>query len=199
MCALETDCGARGSCVAGRCVAYGATAAINAARRLLFSPVDVAYVRREVDARDAATATLGGAHDEGAVVLLRFSALLPPESNVLEAYLLLERATDVDADPMPTALRAERVTAPWDSRSVSWARQPRFEEAGAPVTRVSPSGGPLVRLDVRALVQRWRRRAQDDFGIAVIAQGASALGLAFALAAAGDRRSVGPRLEVYVK
>jgi hypothetical protein len=193
MCAAGTDCGAQASCVAGRCVAHGATAAIDTARRLLFSPVDIAYLRRDADTGDGATARLGGVRDARAMVLLRFSASLPPEATVLEAYIVLERSTDIDADPTPIALRAERVVDPWDSRSISWARQPRVEEGGATVTRVSAAAGPLVRLEVRGLVQRWRRRTGDDFGVAVVADGESATGMAFAL------ERVGPRLELYVK
>jgi hypothetical protein len=181
MCAAEADCGSRASCVAGRCVAHGATAAIDTARRLLFFPVDLAYMRRDANLRDATTATLGRARDGGAVVFLRFSVALPPEANVLEAYLVLERAIDIDADPTPVAMRAVRIVDPWDGRTASWARQPRVEEVGAPVTRVSPVSGPLVRLDVRALVQRWRRRGAEDFGVAVAADEESSTGIAFAL------------------
>jgi len=199
MCALQGDCGGRASCVAGRCVAHGATAAVDTARRLLFSPVDIAYVRREANGRDEVTATLGSARDPGALVFVRFSASLPPEANVLEAYLLLERATDIDADPTSVSLRAGRVIDPWDGQAISWARQPRVEDVGAPVTRVSPSAGPLVRLDVHEIVQRWRRRAGDDFGMAVIAQGRSATGMAFALAPVAGSAREGPRLELYVK
>jgi hypothetical protein len=181
MCVSEGDCGAQASCVAGRCVAHGATPAIDTARRLLFFPVDLAYVRSDADARDATAATLGGVRDQGAIVLLRFSAPVPAEANVLEAYLVLERAIDVEPDPTPIALHAARIVDPWDGRSVSWARQPRVEEVGAPVTRVSPAAGPLVRLDVRALMQRWRRRTGKDFGVAVVAEGKSFTGMAFAL------------------
>ena len=199
MCAAESDCGGRASCVAGRCVAHGAVAAIDTARRLLFSPVDMAYLRRDGEPGQTGTASLGGVHEGGAMVLLRFSASLPPEANVLEAYVVLERATEIDADPIPISLRAERIAEPWDGRSISWARQPRVDEIGAPVTRVSPAAGPLVRLEVRGLVQRWRRRRDDDFGIAVVAEGQSATGVAFALGPSSAGERVGPRLELYVK
>jgi hypothetical protein len=185
MCASEGDCGAQASCVAGRCVVHGGTPAIDSARRLLFFPADIAYLRADApgaDTRDVAAATLGSARDQAAVVLLRFSARLPAEVHVLEAYLVLERATDGEADPAPITLHATRIVQAWDGRSVSWARQPRLEEAGAPITRVWPSSGRLVRLDVRALVQRWRRRNGEDFGIAVLAEEASSTGIAFALA-----------------
>jgi hypothetical protein len=203
MCASAVDCGDRGACVSGRCLPLGATAAVNTARRLLFAPVDVAYVHRGAGARESATAVLGSADDRDAMALLRFSVPLPPEANVIEAYLLLERPMAADSDPAPIVLRPARVVDSWDSRSVSWARQPRLEDVGAPLTRVAPSGGPLVRLDIRGLLQRWRRRAGGDFGVAVVAEEPSRSGMAFALApvASADPRADlrGPRLELYVK
>jgi hypothetical protein len=180
MCAAQSECAARSSCVSGRCVAQGATAAIDNARRLLFEPVDAAYLRRSGEAGDVAVATFGRAADGGELALLRFAAELPPEANVLEAYLLLERVPNVDADPEPIALHAERIAEPWDSASVSWASSPRVEDIGAPVTRVSPSTGPMVRLEVRELVQAWRRRGHHDFGVAIAAEGTSATGVSLA-------------------
>jgi hypothetical protein len=198
MCAQESDCGAQASCVAGRCVARGATPAIDSARRLLFVPVDVGYARRSVDGRDAAVATLGRA-GESAAVFLRFTVPLAPEVNLLEAYLVLERAIDVDSDPAAIPLHAARVITAWDGRSLSWARQPRVEDVGSPVTRVMPGAGPLVRIDVRELVQRWRRRGRDELGVAVLADGESPTGVAFALAPADtphdrDDPVLGPQL-----
>lgn len=180
----------------------------------MFAPLDVAYVSRTAQGRGATMATLGRAGDEHATVLLRFAASLPPEETVLEAYVVLERAGEVDADPLPIALHAARVVDAWDGGSVSWATQPRVDEVGAPVTRVAPSGGALVRLDVRSLVARWRTHEHGDFGVAVVAEGRSPTGLAFVLrpttsarapvdsvlAAAGPRaQPLGPRLELYVK
>ncbi|MBV9948995.1 MAG: hypothetical protein JOZ69_19255 [Myxococcales bacterium] len=170
MCASELDCGAQASCVAGRCVARGATVAIDTARRVLLPPVDMAYVRSEGTGLPS-EAVLGGSRDRDATLLLRFALSLPPEAMVLEAYLVLERAPGRDVDPGRLLLKTERVVEPWQGRSVTWASQPRVREIGAPVTPVVWSAGPLVRLDVRALVDRWRKRTGDDFGIAVAVEG----------------------------
>jgi hypothetical protein len=184
MCAQESDCGAQASCVAGRCVVHGATAAIDNARRMLVDPVDVGWVQQG-DTPTAgvtpAVATLGRAGDPG-IAFLRFSLPLRSEVKVVEAYLLLERASDFDTDPSPIALHAARVISRWDSRSLSWAHQPAVEEVGAPVTLVTASGGPLVRVDVREIVQRWRRRDRDELGLALVAEGQSVSGVALALA-----------------
>jgi hypothetical protein len=199
MCASQAECGSSGSCVAGRCVANGATPAINTARRLLFTPVDAAFVKRGEGASESppATATLGDGRNPEAMALLRFAMPLPPEATVLEAYILLERAPDVEPDPASVALHAARIVEPWDGRSVSWATQPRVEETGAPVTRVSSSSGPMVRIDVHDLVEQWRLRAGNDYGVAVMAEVGGG-GIPFALRP-GSRDRSGPRLEVYIK
>jgi hypothetical protein len=198
--------------VAGRCVGKGAVPAISTARRMLYDPVEIGYVRRERQPELPSIAALG--RSDGAIAFLRFSIALPPEAGVVEAYLLLDRVTDVDSDPEPIALHLAGVIDAWDARSLSWAVQPRVEEIGSPVTRVHPASGALVRLDARALVERWRRRRSTDFGLAVVsdAPGASGTGsptgMAFALApippGAGDapaREAAprGPRLELYIR
>jgi hypothetical protein len=183
MCVSEPECGAQSSCVAGRCVGHGAVAAISTARRLLVDPLDAAYVRRGGEVRDPPFAVLGA--DDGGVLLLRFSVDLPLEAEVLEAYIVLERAPGVDSDPTLLALHALRVVQPWDGRSVTWGRQPLLVDVGAPVSRVRSSSGPLVRLDVRDIVARWRRRERDDFGVAVMAERPAGRGLPFALRPVG--------------
>jgi hypothetical protein len=196
MCISGGDCGPPSSCVGGRCVARGAVPAISTARRVLYGPVDVGYVSRGASAGAPAIATLG--RGDGALVLLRFSVPLPVEADVLEAYVLIERVSDVDSDPEPIALHAARVTGAWDDRSLSWAQQPRVEEAGAPVTRVLPAAGRRVRLDVRDIVARWRRRSRDDLGLAIVAEGKNPTGIAFALSP-GQDDAAGPELELYLK
>jgi hypothetical protein len=215
MCTMGGDCAATSSCVAGRCVANGAALAISTARRVLYEPVAVGFVRRGGEPGLPAVAALG--RSDGALALFRFSLTLPPEVNVVEAYLLLDRVTDIDPDPTPIALHAVRVIDPWDGRSLSWALQPRVEEVGSPVTRVLPASGPIVRLDVRGIVERWRRREGGDFGLAVVSQPTDrtslGMGMAFALNAGGasggwsdarDRGAgaagpPGPRLELYLR
>ena len=210
MCTSGGDCGAASSCVAGRCVAQGAAVAISTARRVLYDPVEVGYVRRGGEPELPAIAALG--RGDGGLAFLRFSVPLPPETGVVEAYLLLDRVTDVDSDPEPIALHAVRVIDPWDERSLSWAVQPRVEEVGSPVTRVLPASGALVRLDVRVLVERWQHRRGSDFGLAVVTDAPGGAphgrGMAFALAPSGGgwgearARDVGaraPRLELYLR
>jgi hypothetical protein len=193
----QSECGAQSSCVAGRCVGQGAVVAISTARRLVVDPVAVACVRcGETSGRIPATVRLGPA--SGAIVLLRFALDLPAEASVVEAYLDLERVDVGDVEPTPVALHAVRVTAPWDERTVTWASLPLLADVGAPVTRVRSASGARVRVDVQALVQRWRRRERDEFGIAVVGDGAGAAAMAFALRPTAAA-SHAPELELYVK
>ncbi len=188
MCAGGADCAGQSSCVAGRCVAPGAAVAISTARRMLYDPLEIGYVHRGgSDAERPAIAALG--RSDGALAFLRFSVALPREAGVVEAYLLLDRVPDVDSDPQPVALHVVRVIDPWDARSLSWAVQPRIEEVGSPVTRVLPASGELVRLDVRAIVERWRRRGGGDFGLAIVGDGAVASGASESRASEGGASS----------
>jgi len=150
-----------------------------------------------------ALATLGG---EGALLLLRFAVDLPPDRQIVAAFILLERAMAVDGEPDALTLHAARVTEPWDSRSVTWALQPRLEESREVRTRVDPGSGALVRVEVRGIARGWLRRSPDEFGIAVESEGSHRSAMTFALVAGatsprdeGARAVQGPRLELYVK
>jgi hypothetical protein len=155
---------------------------------VLYDPVDAAYLRPGEQAATQGLATVG--RGDGAFAVFRFALPLPPQVTVVEAYLLLEPPDAVDFDPVPVTLRTERVVGPWDSET-SWARRPALQDVGLPETRVD-GGARVVRLEVRSLVERWRRRAKDEMGVAVVADGPSAsrTGVAFVLPA---------RLELYVK
>ena len=102
-------------------------------------------------------------------------------------------------DPAPVVLHVAPVVDRWDGGRTSWADQPRRSKIGLPETRVSAESGARVRLDVRALVERWRRRGEGELSLAVLADGggaSGARGIAFALAPGVAR---GPELELYLR
>jgi hypothetical protein len=178
-------------------------------RRLLFEPCDVAFVEAAAGSGSRSdvppVGTLGSADD--AYVLLRFSVDLPPDAQVLQAYVLLERASGGEALSSEVDLGASRITERWSSASVAWADRPRFGPASGQ-THVARAAGRLTRVDVRDLVTGWARRRRDEFGIAIHGAGGSHRGVAFALRAgpaAGASEQddggtyAGPRLELYVK
>jgi hypothetical protein len=192
MCDAATSCADGTSCVAGRCQKDGAVASIQASRRILLEPVDVAYVRRGDSPSGGSLPAIFALGRNGlgdAALLLRFSASLPPDAAVVEAYVLLERSDAMDADPVPIALHAARIVEQWDPRVVTWATGPRLEETRSPSSLVPPAGRALVRVDVRAMVQKWHAHDPLDQGIAIVAENSSTTGIAFASG----------RLELYVK
>ena len=133
----------------------------------------MAYVRRggEADQAGSAPAVARLGRGDGAMLLLRFDAPVPPQTNVVEAFVVLERESGADDDPASVALHAARIADPWSGADVSWAHQPRIVDVGAPPTRVVSSSPGLVRLHVDALVSHWRLREREDLGIAILAEG----------------------------
>jgi hypothetical protein len=176
-------------CVAGRCQPTDAgTPAIAEqsdagwlVRRIVLAPVDVAWVRAgDPPAIGAVPAVFTlGRRDGDAILLSRFSAALPQDAKIIEAYLLLRRSRALDSDPAPVSVHAARIVSPWSSASVSWASQPSTEDVRSPTTRIDPAGPLIVRLDVRRIVERWRLHDRRDQGIAVITENTTPTGISF--------------------
>ncbi|MBS2015246.1 MAG: DNRLRE domain-containing protein [Deltaproteobacteria bacterium] len=192
MCTASNECAAQSACVAGRCQPEKANVkpAIDASRRMVVRPVDLAYVRRGEDATVPPLFALG---KDSAVLLLRFAVALPESANVVEAYVVLRRSDAVDDDPSPISLHATRIVDGWQGRSTSWGLLPRQAETKAPSTLVEPGGPSMVRLDVRDLVRQWPKHDPRDQGIAVVADNDTRTGTTFALAPSE------PFLELYLR
>lgn len=197
MCTASTECAAQSACVAGRCQPDkpNVKPAIDAARRLVVRPVDLAYVRRGEGSGngDGTIPPLFALGRDSAVLLMRFSVAIPDAANVIEAYVVLHRSDAVDDDPSPISLHATRIVDGWQGRSTSWGLQPRQSETRAPSTLVEPGGPSAVRLDVRDLVRQWPKHDPRDQGIAVVADNDTRTGTTFALV------SVEPFLELYLR
>ncbi|HEX3770012.1 MAG TPA: hypothetical protein VHV30_04075 [Polyangiaceae bacterium] len=217
MCTAAGDCTGDYACVAGRCVSRGAQPAIATARREVFAPVAVGYVESGAaspgDPSERGVTPAVGTLSRGGRVFLRFSVPLAPETGVVEAYVLIDRVPSAAGDASaPVALHLAEAADAWDPRSLTWAAQPRVRELNAPVTNVVPAGGPVLRLDARTLVDRWReRRGADELGVALVAAGPGDVAIALApLEPVGHERFEGaadvvdaaadaPRLELYVR
>ena len=202
MCLASSECTAKSECVAGRCQPDkpNVKPAIDAARRIVVRPVDLAYVMRGDGASGGSLPPLFALGRDSAVLLMRFSVAISTTANVVEAYVVLRRSDAVDDDPAPISLHATRIVQGWEGRSTSWALQPRFVESRLPATVVAPGGPSLVRLDVRDLVRQWPKHDPDDQGIAIVAENESRSGSTFAFRAAGaPAPDVEPYLELYVR
>jgi hypothetical protein len=211
MCTASTECTTQSACVAGRCQPDkpNVKPAIDAARRMVVRPADVAYVRRGDGPTGGALPPLFALGRDSAVLMMRFSGPLPSNANIVEAYVVLRRSDAVDDDPAPISLHATRIVDGWDARSISWARQPRVVDSRAPVTVVEPGGPSLVRLDVRDLVRQWPKHDPHDQGIAVVADNETRSGTTFAFRSVGavgtaesrasSAADVEPYLELYMR
>ena len=211
MCTASSECVTQSSCVAGRCQPDkpNVKPAIDAARRLVVRPTDVAYLRRGDGTTGGALPPLFALGRDSAVLMMRFSVPLPATANIVEAYVVLRRTDAVDDDPAPISLHATRIIDGWEQRSISWALQPRVTEARAPATLVEPGGPSLVRLDVREIVRQWPKHDPRDQGVAIVADNETRTGTTFAFRTVGvsastDSRSssagdVEPYLELYLR
>ena len=227
LCIGTIECGTASACVAGRCQALakddaGRTLppeiAAPEVRRVVVAPTDMAYVLAGGEGSPSSlppVLVLGRTGDDAAL-LLRFAVPIAEQESVVEAYVLLDRAEVVESDPYPISLHAARILDAWDGRSISYAREPRWEETGSPGAVVTGAGRPLVRIDVRELVKHWKERDPRDQGIAVLADKTSRTGMAFAAASSvldkGPTSMLGsapddparwaaapPRLELYLR
>lgn len=190
MCVASSECAASSACVAGRCQLQGVNVvpAIASSERLVFRPVDAAHVGPEgttswADACRASTFVLGPA---GERLLLRFAIALPERARVVEAYLVLHRSSFAEGDPEASTLRVDRIVEPWDGTTTSWAFAPKTQDVRSPLTRVSPGGPSLVRLDVGELVRGWSTHDPRDRGLAVVAAEAGSMGRGTAFAWCAD-------------
>jgi len=228
LCVSTIECGTASACVAGRCQALvkddagrpiPPEIASPQVRRVVVSPTDVAYVSAHGEGSPSALppVLVLGREGDGAALLLRFSVPIAPQEAVVEAYVLLDREEIVQTDPQPISLHAARIIDAWDGRSISYARQPRWEETGSPGAIVTGAGRPLVRIDVRDLVSHWKERDPRDQGIVIVSDQTSRTGMAFAATSAvldeGPTSMLGsappdtrarwaaapPRLELYLR
>jgi hypothetical protein len=228
LCVSTVECGTTSACIAGRCqptLKDDAGRVIPPAisspmvRRVVASPTDIAYVSSGGvgNPADLPPVLVLGRKGDGSALLLRFAVPITPEESVVEAYVLLDRTDVVENDPKPISLHATRIIDAWDGRSISYERQPRWEETGSPGAIVTGAARPLVRLDVRDLVTHWKERDPRDQGIAIVADETSRTGMAFAAASSvvdqGPTSMLGsapddgkipwipspPRLELYLR
>jgi hypothetical protein len=194
LCASTTECGKTSACVAGRCQPVMKDDAgrllppeISSpqVRRVVATPTDIAYVsaKREGNPADLPPTLILGRSGDAAVLLLRFAIPILQDESVVEAYVLLDRTEVVESDPQPISLHAARIIDAWDGRSISFERQPRWEETGSPGSIVTGAGRPLIRIDVRDLVKHWKTRDPRDQGIAIMSDDTSRTGMAFAATA----------------
>jgi hypothetical protein len=128
-------------------------------------------------------------------LLMRFEAPWGEGGEVTSAFVVLEPLEGAPTAVLPARVDSAKILEPWSSQTVSWGRQPRlgpFEGAAS----VRPAGRLAARVDVTRIVKAWGKRANDDHGVALVADGDDAFGTVFTLGPTGGQ---GPRLEAYVR
>jgi hypothetical protein len=207
MCQTAAACGPNAACVAHLCQGATTPNVIAKSRRIVRNPTEIAFIARDnaLAAGDLPyTVALGNAGGGPAAVLLRFD--MPSDVEVLEAYLLVDRALDArDGDGV--GVHAERIVGAWSARTATWLDGPELSDVRAPSLLLRRGTPLLVRLDVRPLLARPHGAEPPDQGIALVADTRAGAGASFVLApslssasdADGTSAARAPRLELYVK
>jgi hypothetical protein len=163
--------------------------------RILLAPSDFTVLASRGESGVPDAIAIGRASNGSLVVLLRFVASWRDDAEVTSAFLLLDPLENAPPARSSTNLGVAQILEPWSAETATWGRQPRL---GVPeVSAIVPATfTPRLRVDVTSLVRRWPKRAEDDHGIALLAEGKDPFGAVYST---GLSHGAGPRLEVYVR
>jgi hypothetical protein len=195
VCVGTGGCATGTTCLAGKCRAPDATPGAVDSIRILLAPLDLAVLASRGDGAVPEAIAIGREDAGSLVVLFRFVATWRDDAEVVSAFLTLDPLDGAPPARTSTSIEIARVLDPWTSETATWGRQPRL---GLPEIAAVVPGRPSrrLRVDVTSLVKRWPKRADDDHGIALLAEGHDPYG---ALFSTGLSSGSGPRLEVYVR
>jgi len=189
MCDRPNQCPSATMCTAGRCEVSSRAPRIHDAERRIFEVEAVAYVTREGVAHSGEAPI-----SDGGVLFLQFAPAFPKGAQLVEAYVLLDRAED-DANLIPFTLRASPVASPFSVKTIQWSRFPSIGLSRSAETRIFELTPHTIRVDVLDIVQKWRDGA-EPYGIAIESRGGGRGG---GVALSGRGGAFGPRLEVYLR
>ncbi len=204
LCANDDPCGSGRACVTGRCVPAKETvrllevddAGSPLVKRRVVAATDVAWLTPETREGGGTPVTVGLGGASRGVLLLRFTDVVVP-TDLVEAYVVLRRAPDIDPPVGPVRLRARAIQDDWEPSTLSASRAPRLVDVETPETRVLPAAGDVIRVDVRALVAAWAHRGRaQGIAVAVTEDPASPLYVALAPSRGG---APAPVLELYAR
>ncbi|MCC6217268.1 MAG: hypothetical protein IT376_20590 [Polyangiaceae bacterium] len=194
-CVTPGTCPTGEECLANRCVASGGEPVAPGARRVVLAPVELAVIREGRALRGLPLAvTFGRAGAPREALLLGFGGELRRDGELEAAFLVLEPVEgEPSAEDVP--VRVSRVLERWRPGEVGGRRAPAAGEPSARgVARTRPAL-PL-RVDVTAIVRRWRADPHGAAGVVVRADAESPDGATYAL---GSGRGRAPYLELYLR
>jgi hypothetical protein len=165
-------------------------------QRIIVSPSELAVVSsRGGDGSVPTEIALGSASAGATVLLLRFPTPWGNRARIARAFLTFEPSPGATPESQPVAVSVSRILEPWSASQVSWSRMPRLSTTEARAVAVTGPPQPL-RIDVTAIVERWKRGRADDQGIALTAPADAPVG---AIYSSGISGAPGPRLDVYLR
>src|SRR5262249_38439431 len=127
---------------------------------------------------------------------LRFEPTLKQEDDIVEAYVLV---CPVAASTTLT-LHVADVTTSWTDRSTLQPARLTAHEVGLPRTHVGTAVGQCpIRMDIRELVQSWKKSSRTTRAVALRAEGSAGGGMRIALRPDGEGSVREPSLELYVR
>jgi hypothetical protein len=196
VCSERESCDGDGVCVMGRCRKKATMPVSTDAPRLVFEPLDLAWVDGTGvrGPKDVASTFVLGKRGERVALYLRFAVEIPPDRRMQRAVLELEPMPRCARRPGRVALSLAQVLAPWQSSEVTVGDQPRL---GLPMRLADMSVTPArgLQLDVTELVRQWQQHAKRYHGLALTAAGDSDSGACFS---SGLELGHGPQLHIYL-
>jgi hypothetical protein len=195
-CLQAGDCGDKHACVVGVCRRTNEAPVDVSLRRLVLRPDRLAVVTsRSRDAFDPAEIPFGRESAGQVLLLLHFDAPFSPDTDVRSAFLVLDPLPDVPPSSAPVPVSVVRILSPWTADGSSWSRLPRLSPIES-TWRASTWGLRPLRIDVTAIVRRWREARADDHGLALLAGPQDAFGARYAT---GIGHGQGPTLDIYLR
>lgn len=196
VCDNRTRCSTGHTCVLGRCRKDKTIPVSMDATRIVFSPVDLAWMTGD------GTHPMGQLGDKivlgkkgvGEVLVLGFSLEIPEGRRLQRALLELDPLPRCDESPGRVGLELAHVLSPWSSEGLARGRRPRL---GIPMRLADASATPprALALDVTEVVRAWQEERGRYHGVAILASGDSPTGACYS---SGVSAGVGPRLSVYL-
>ncbi len=193
MCVRSTECASGDACVAGRCLAVNKTPLVTTADRFVLEAVRKTHMLERQTSSDGVLRV----GSEGDMLALQFELPpIDPRSRLVEAYVLVDFADCPVGTRGPLIAWADAIDEPWSPEQivVPYARSLSTARSSVPSHEQTS-----LRIDARAIVQRWRDHPDRAFGVAVhIKSEDRPCCIAWESEVTKNPARLSPRLELYI-
>ena len=186
---------AQASCSLGGRQQRGGAAFQSGTTRWVVTPSAIASLSSGRDTRGVPEVILLGDPFGRSALYLKFPKAWREHGRARTAFLTLTPSSGATSDDATISVEVWRVKTDWQPEQLqSWHDKP---ELGPPYAHRDVTCAPAreLRIDITELVRFAAENPERDFGLALLANGGSQRGSAFATGMTGD---AAPRLEVYV-